>query len=253
MASPTTAVRTKRYACCPGCMASSAIDDSNTPAHSAPAPARRQFPRKQIKWIIAGLALLVLASAAIIYWRETSRWLSTNNGYVQANQVEITAQVSGPVTKVYVRDQQAVKKGDPLFDIDAANYELALQKAQAQLELARQSVSQESASVVAAEALLAQRRAEAANARRTWNRNQELMRGGFVSPQGAENYRTQLVTAEAAVRAAQAGVAQARSALGRRGEQNATIQSAIAAVRQAQLDVERTRLVSPVNGVIANL
>jgi membrane fusion protein (multidrug efflux system) len=234
-------------------MASSAIDDPETAAQSAPMPTRRRLPRKQIKWIIAGVALLALATAAIIYWRETSRWLSTDNGYVQANQVEITAQVSGPVTKVYVRDQQAVKKGDPLFDIDAANYELALQKAQAQLELARQSESQESANVVAAEALLAQRRAEAANAQRNWNRNQELMRGGFVSPQGAENSRTELTTAQAAVRAAQAGVVQARSALGRRGDQNAAVQSAIAAVRQAQLDLERTRLASPVNGVVANL
>src|SRR5436190_3793046 len=161
-------VRTKRDANCPGCMASSAIDESKTPAQSAPAQVPHRLRRKQIKWILSGIVLLALAIAAVVYWRESSRYVSTNDAYVQANQVEITAQVSGPVTKVYVRDQQAVKAGDPLFDIDAANYELALQKAQAQLELARQSVSQESASVVSAEALLAQRRAEAANAQRNW-------------------------------------------------------------------------------------
>ena len=232
-------------------MASSALDDSATTAQAAQPPHRLR--RKQTKWIIAAIVLLAITIAAIAYWRETSRYVSTQDAYVQANQIEVAAQVSGPVSKVYVRDQQAVKAGDALFDIDAANYELALQKAQAQLELARQSVSQESAGVVSAEALLAQRRAEAANARRNWNRSQELMKSGFVSPQGAENARTELTTAEAAVKAAQAGVAQARSALGQRGDQNAAVQSAIAQVRQAQLDLERTRLVSPVNGIVANL
>jgi membrane fusion protein (multidrug efflux system) len=197
--------------------------------------------------------LVIALIAAISYWRESSQYVSTDNGYVQANQVEVTAQVTGPVTRVHVRDQQAVKAGDPLFDIDAANYELAVLKAQAQLDLARQSVSQESAGIASAEAVLAQRRAEAANARSTWNRNQELMRSGFLSAQGGENARTQLATAEAAVRAAEAGVAQARSALGRSGEENAAVQAAAAALRQAQLDLDRTRVVSPTNGVVANL
>src|SRR4051794_20161501 len=98
----------------PPCMASSAIDDPETPAHSA-AQAPHRLRRKQIKWIIAGIVLVALAIAAIAYWRESSRYVRTDDAYVQANQVEVTAQVSGPVTKVYVRDQQAVKSGDSLF------------------------------------------------------------------------------------------------------------------------------------------
>jgi membrane fusion protein (multidrug efflux system) len=191
--------------------------------------------------------------AAFRYWYESSLYVSTDNAYVQANLVEIAAQVSGPVTKVYVRDQQAVKAGDPLFDIDPANYELALRKALAQLELARQSVSQEGAAVMSAEAVLAQRRAEAANAHHTWVRNQELMKSGFLSAQGAENARTQYATAEAAVKAAEAGVAQARGALGKAGDENAAVQAATAAVKQAQLDLERSRVTSPTSGVLANL
>jgi membrane fusion protein (multidrug efflux system) len=226
-------------------MASPAITES---------PARSRKPaRRQIKWIIAAVILIAAVVAAIRYWRENARYVSTDNAYVQANQGEITAQVSGPVTKVYVKDQQAVKAGDPLFDIDPANYELALQKARAQLELARQSVSQESAAIASAEAVLAQRRAEAQQARNNWIRNQELMKSGFLSPQGGEQARTQYATAEAAVKAAEAGVAQARSALGRGGDDNAAVQSAVAAVRQADLDLQRTRVTSPANGVVANL
>jgi membrane fusion protein (multidrug efflux system) len=235
-------------------MASPASEET-PPAAAAPTPVRtRRKPRgKQIKWIIAAVVLVAAGIAAFRYWRENAQYVSTDNAYVQANQGEVTAQVSGPVTRVYVRDQQAVKAGDPLFDIDPANYELALQKAQAQLEMARQSVNQESAAVASAEAVLSQRRAEAANARNTWIRNQELMKSGFLSAQGAENARTQYATAEAAVKAAEAGVAQARSALGRTGDQNAAVQSATTAVKQAQLDLARTRVTAPTNGVVANL
>jgi len=207
---------------------------------------------KQLKWIIAAAVILVAAFFGVRYWQESRLFATTDNAYVQANQVEIAAQVAGPVKKVYVRDQQAVHEGDPLFDIDPANYELALAKARAQLELARQSASQETAGVASAEALLAQRRAEATNARGTYQRNQQLMKSGFLSAQGIENSRTQVATADAAVKAAEANLEQARSALGKSGDNNATVQAAAAAAQQAELDLQRTRVVAPASGVVAN-
>jgi len=146
-----------------------------------------------------------------------------------------------------------VKAGDPLFDIDPAAFELALARARAQLELARQGMSQESAAVSSAEAVLAQRRAEAANAHGTYNRNLELMKSGFLSPQGIENSRAQTQSADAAVKAAEAAVAQARSTLGRTGDENAAVQAAIAAVKQAELDLGRTHVVAAADGNVANL
>src|SRR6185369_13582822 len=125
-------------------------------------------------------------------------------------------------------------------------------KARAQLELARQSASQESAGVSSAEATLAQRRAEAVNARGIYQRNLQLMKSGFLSAQGIENSRTQVATADAAVKAAQANVAQARSALGRSGDQNAAVQAATAAVKQAEVDLARTHVTAPASGVVAN-
>jgi membrane fusion protein (multidrug efflux system) len=235
-------------------MAAAVEPANNASAPPAAPPARKgRNRRKQVRWIVLAVLLVAAAIAAVRYWHEASLYVTTDNAYVQANQVEVAAQVSGTVTAVHVRDQQAVKAGDPLFDIDPRNFEIALARAQAQLELARQSVSQESAGVASAEAVLAQRRAEASNAAATWERNRELMKSGFLSPQGAENARTQLATAQAAVKAAEAGVAQAKSALGRGGEDNAAIQAAAAAVKQAEIDLERTRVVAPTSGTIANL
>jgi len=235
-------------------MAAAAESTNKGSAPPAPAPARTgRSRRKQVRWIVIVAFVVVAALVGYHYWHESGLYISTDNAYVQANQVEVSAQVSGTVTEVHVRDQQAVKAGDPLFDIDPRNFQIALDRARAQLELARQSVSQESAGVASAEAVLAQRHAEASNASATWERNRELMKSGFLSPQGAENARTQLATANAAVKAAEAGVAQARSALGKGGEDNAAVQAAAAMVKAAELDLERTHVTAPTSGTIANL
>jgi membrane fusion protein (multidrug efflux system) len=224
-----------------------------SPGTSAPPARTGRSRRKQVRWILLAVAVAIAAIAGYHFWHEAGLYVTTDNAYVQANQVEVSAQVTGTVTAVHVRDQQAVRAGEPLFDIDPRTFQIALDRARAQLELARQSASQESAGIASAEAVLAQRRAEAGNARGTWERNQQLMKSGFLSPQGAENARTQVVTAEAAVKAAEAGVAQAKSALGRGGDENAAVQAAAAAVKQAELDLERAQVKAPTAGVIANL
>ena len=227
---------------------------NNSPAAAAPSPARtgRNPRRRQIKWLVVAVVLIAAVFFGVRYWIESNRYVETDNAYVGANQVDIAAQVSGPVTQVFVRDQQTVKAGDMLFTIDPRNYEIAVAKARAQLELARQGMSQESAGVASAQAVLAQRRAEATNARNNWTRNQQLMQSGFLSPQGAEAAHTQLQTADAAVKAAEAAVAQARSALGQTGDRNAAVQAASAALQQAQLDLDRTQVKAPTNGLVAN-
>lgn len=225
-------------------------------AETAQAPAtRRERPsaRKLIKWLIVIAVVLVAAVFAYRYWRHSQMYVSTDNAYINANTVEIAAQVSGQVVTVHVRDNQQVNTGDPLFEIDPRPYQLALDKAQAQLQLAEQNVSQQSAAVSAAQAQVAQRQAELRNARDNNARTQQLVKQGFLSQQGAETARTQVATAEAALRAAQANLEQAHSALGTTGSDNASIQAARAAVNQARLDLEHTRVSAPTQGRIANL
>jgi len=234
-------------------MAAATSPDTNAPAPPGAPPARRGRARgKRLKWIIIAVVVVVAALFAARWWMEQSRFVSTDDAYVGANQVEIAAQVAGPVSQVFVRDQQRVKQGDALFQIDPQPYRIALDQARANLELARQNVSQEGAGVASAEAVLAQRRAEEANAKSTWERNEALVKSGFISPQAAEQSRTGYTTAQAATRAAEADVAKAKSALGRTGDENAAIQAAAAAVEQAQLNLDRTRLVAPATGMIAN-
>jgi membrane fusion protein (multidrug efflux system) len=140
-----------------------------------------------------------------------------------------------------------------LFDIDERPYRLALDKAQAQLQLAVQSVSQQNAAVAAAQAQVVQRQAELNNAQQNYDRFHRLAVQGFYSEQGGEAARTQAATAAAALKTAQANLEQARSALGQAGNENANIQAAAAAVEQARLDLQHTHVTAPVDGLITNL
>src|SRR5436305_3541604 len=108
-------------------MAATTPDGASVP-ESAPTPQRRSRRprRKHVAWVIVAIVFVIAALAGFHFWHQASLFESTDDAYVGANQAEIAAQVAGPVTKVYVKDQQHVKAGDALFDIDPGNYELAV-------------------------------------------------------------------------------------------------------------------------------
>jgi membrane fusion protein, multidrug efflux system len=209
--------------------------------------------RKLVKWVLVAAVVIIAALVGWHYWQQSERYVSTDNAYLNANTVEVAAQIPGAVIRVYVKDNQQVRAGDALFDIDPRPYQVALDKAQAQLQVAMQSVSQQSAAVAAAEAQVAQRTAELKNAQSNNARTQRLVRQGFLSEQGSETARTQAATAVAALHAAQANLEQACSALGATGADNANVQAAQAAVDQAKLDLQHTHVTAPTQGVVANL
>lgn len=215
-------------------------------------PRSRIAVGKLVKWGMAAIALAAALAIGLHYWRHAQLYVSTDNAYLNANTIEMAAQVSGPIVAIHVRDQQTVKAGDVLFEIDPRPYELALEAARAQLEIARQSTSQETAAVAAARAQVAQRAAELRNAQSNERRTRDLIARNLVSQQSAETISTQAETAEAAVKAAEANLAQAQSTLGKIGEGNAGVRAALAKVAQAKLDLDHTRIIAPAGGLIAN-
>lgn len=129
---------------------------------------------------------VVVVAAAYAGWQlwehyEVEPW--TRDGRVRADVVQIAPDVSGLVTAVPVRDNQNVKKGDVLFDIDHARYQLALDQAQA--AVVSQSVARD-------------------QAQRDARRNREL--GQLVSAEAREQSQTKVEQAES-------GLAQAKVAL----------------------------------------
>lgn len=226
----------------------------DTSAETIVAPPKpRVSRRKLIRWGIAIAILAVIVFLAFQYWRHSHLSIATDNAYVNANTVEVAAQVAGPITRLYVQNNQHVDAGQRLFDIDPQPFQLAYDRARAQLTLAQQSVAEVGAGVSAAQAQVLQRAAELKNAKDTDWRTQKLVARGFFSRAGGETANTQLAAAQAALQVAEANLQQARSALGAPGARNANVQAAEAAVKQAALDLQRSHVVAASSGTIANL
>jgi membrane fusion protein (multidrug efflux system) len=219
---------------------------------TTPVVRNRASPAKLIKMGIAAVILLVALGFGVHYWRLSQLYVSTDNAYLNADRIEMAAQVSGPVIRIWVQDQQAVRRGDLLLEIDPQPYQLAVDAAEAQLELSYQSSSQDRAAVAAARATVEQRTAELRNAQSTEQRAIELTKQKLISKQSAETTATEARTAAAAVSAAQANLEQATSALGKAGAQNAAVRAAAAKLAQANLDRAHTRVTAPASGLIAN-
>jgi membrane fusion protein (multidrug efflux system) len=107
------------------------VNQDATTSTQAPAKSSSRY-----RWI-ALLALLVVTFGGVLgYWRYAAIYPSTDNAYTGADIVRVAPLVTGPVTYVYVADDDKVAADDPLFDIDSTPYEAALRNARAQFDAA---------------------------------------------------------------------------------------------------------------------
>ncbi len=89
---------------------------------------------KYQKYLLTGAVVLIAFVAILLkYWDYvTNPW--TRNGQVRAQVIQITPRVSGPIVKLPIKDNQLVKAGDLLFEIDPRTFEASLEQARAQLD-----------------------------------------------------------------------------------------------------------------------
>ncbi len=204
------------------------------------------------KLLIVIMIFITFASVAYVYWQHNKRFPETDDAYVQANLVNIAAQVNGPVVSTDIKDHEYVHKDETLFQIDPQPFQIAVNQAQAQLILAKQKVGSEEAAVEAARATLAQAQAKYLDAQQNAHRILTLVKTGRVSKSDGDQTIEELNVSKAQVSAAENQLQQALSTLGLPGDQNAEIQSAYAALAKAQLDLQHTTIVAPSNGYINN-
>jgi membrane fusion protein (multidrug efflux system) len=122
-------------------------------------PVRAKSKAATYRWI--GLLVLLAATigGVLLYWRHATIYPSTDNAYTGANVVRVASQVSGPIVRVYVADDDKVGAGDPLFDIDPTLYDAALRNARAQFDAAASAAGTAADSLEAAANKLEDRRA----------------------------------------------------------------------------------------------
>lgn len=164
----------------------------------------------------------------------------------------IAAEVSAPVIKLAVENGQPVKQGDLLVQLDPTRYQLALVQSQAALVEAEQSYQAKKQRLNKSTATLRQRQQEENNSDRKLKRNQQLAARNLISQEMLDDSRADSVVRQQAVNAAQAEIAQLQAEL-RQSSENGALAAAHARVELAQLDLDKTTIVAPVDGVIGNL
>lgn len=229
----------------------------NTPDHVEPASAPEPLlekpastsPLRRVALVVAAL-IAVLFAVSIALERHTPL---TSQAVVQAYVVPMAAEVSGRVTEIVVIDNARVKPGQLLFRIDPLPYRLAVIDAEAQLESAGQAIGANTASVDAAQAMLVSARAQRDNIREQARRVTHLVERGVFARARQDETDAALASAEAAVSKAQADLQRARQQLGADGNDNPQLKQALAALEKARLDLVRTEVVAPTDGVVSNL
>jgi membrane fusion protein, multidrug efflux system len=225
-------------------------------ADAAPPPAARSW-RERLRLPLMAIAPLLVVGGALYVYFTGGRYQSTDDAYVQAAQVVISANISGRVSEIEVRDNELVHKGAVLFRIDDAPFRIAVQEAQARLGGARLSVE-------ALQAAYRQRQAELAGAedtlayqQREYDRQNGLLASGISSQVQVNQLRHALDSARQARAAAREELAAAAASLG--GDANISVDShpsvlqARAALDRAQLNLSYTIIRAPEDGIVAKV
>ena len=154
-----------------------------------------------------------------------------------------------------VKNNQAVKKGQPLFQLDRTQYEIALSKARSDLEKVLSQIEANTAGVLSAQSSLLAAKANAKKARQDVERLEKLYKEdpGAISVRRLESSRANYEQAVAKVAQAEAEVVRAIENRGAEGLNNAQLKSAQSAVDQAQLNLRRTLIKAPLDGRITDL
>ncbi|QNQ08220.1 HlyD family secretion protein [Sphingomonas alpina] len=249
-----------------------------TEAAAAPPTAGK---RRRLLTILAIVVVVIAALWGLWYFIFEAGRVHTDNAYVGADSAQVTSLVSGPVAEVRVGGTQAVKKGDILVVIDDADAKIDVATAEAAFRLAQQRFGQSAAQADSARAKVQSRDAEIAQARarlidadatleRTrieLARRQQLISSGAASGEELSSARAAYDSARAARELAKAGIASAVATQNSAGgdaaasealvrgttiDTNPDVASARARLDKARLDLARTVIRAPVDGIVTN-
>ena len=226
---------------------------------------------------------IVLLAILVLLWKYwdyvVNPW--TRDGHVRADVIQVTPRVTGPIVELPIKDNQFVKAGDLLFRIDPRTFEADLARARAQLdetgdsvralekqvEAARAAVEVARGNIQRAESQLVGYDATIARDKAEYERQQDLLPKKATSQRALEaakaNYEVslqqkrsaeaQLIQSRANLLEAEADLAETEAKLGAIGKDNPPVRAALAALRQAGLNLEFTEVRAPGDGFVTNL
>jgi membrane fusion protein, multidrug efflux system len=219
-------------------------------------PARKPLYKRPTFLVVASIVLVIVALVGLRYWLYARSHESTDDAFIDGHIIQISPKASGYVAKVYVDDNQQVKAGDLIVELDARDYQVRLEQAKAALDagLAKQneartnvsltrasgaaSVQQASATVRQARSGVASSRAGAASSQSSANQAASAV---STAQANLEQARAQVLAAEAEVTRASADVDRYQALFDKDEVSKQQLDQAIAASRTASAELDSAR------------
>jgi len=221
---------------------------------AAAAPELEQAPTRSLKRFLRPLLMfgvpLLLVLGLGYYWLSSGGSVSTDDAQVKQDIVSVSPQVNGQIVEALVRNGARVKRGQLLFRIDPQPFRVALEQAEGQLAAAHLQTTQLRTQAVGTGGDIIGEQANLAIKRNALGRQQALLKKGFTTRADYDDALNEVRTAEQDLADAHARSANANAAIAP-GEQP-SIAQAQAAVDKAKLDLSRTDVRAPMDGVVEN-
>jgi multidrug efflux system membrane fusion protein len=210
---------------------------------------------------LVGALIVVVAIALAVYvvhYLDTSP--RTDDAYARANTIGVSPQVNGRIIALRVRDNQAINKGDVLFEIDPTPYQYSLARSRAALDslekqigLSRRDIRAQQLGAEAARASIGKAEAQAAQATDTLNRIEPLLAKEYVTAEQVDQARTAKRASEAALQVARRDAERAAAAVSGTDALEARVGELRAAVAMGEYDLAQTVVRAPFDGRVTNL
>lgn len=219
---------------------------------SEAAPSNKTKNRKKGLSIFI-LLLIVSGILAAFYWLFFLKDIeSTEDAYVGGNQIMVSGQVAGNVAKINVDNMDKVRAGDILIELDDTNAKLSFEQAQSNLANAVRQIKQLEFTVQQLQAAVNANEITLAQAQGNLNRRVQLEKSGAIDQESFQHAKEAVALAKANLNSSQNQLAANQALLlARPLMQQPQIQNAVAAVKQAWLNLQRTQIKSPIDGYVA--
>ena len=229
------------------------VRQAEAEAAAQPPAAARPWLRALLLWVLPAVALVAVYSLYMLH----GRYVSTDNAYVQADKTDVAPEVSGTVWRVLIAENSSVISGQPVLELSDQQLGIAVTHAQAQLAAARTDVAALQAAYRQKQAELALARTNVAFAEREFDRQRQLAAARLVAQSHLDDAEQAATVARGNVAVIERQLEQTAAQLGGDPaapvDTNADVAQARALLAKARLDLERTRVVAPVTGVVSHL
>ena len=212
---------------------------------------KSQQRKKGLSIFILLLLLIAIGSAAYRFFF-IKGFEETEDAYVSGNQVMVSSQVAGNISKINVDNMDPVQAGDVLLELDDTNAKLSFEQAKSNLANAVRQISQLNYTVKQLKSAVRANEITLAQAQGNLNRRVQLVKDGAIDKESFQHAKEAVELAKANLTTSQNQL-EANQALLLDGplSEQPQIQSAVSNLKQAWLNLERTKIRSPIKGYVA--